>query len=167
DPPCRARYYEAFEWLMREMGAKPHWAKNFTATGNHELHALYGSDMDEWLKVRNEVDADGMFLGEWHHRNLPLSTDSAHVGDVSNNALPLMERETIRRFVDVRGAGDGVEWVGEKQWEQRDPIALLTENSGGERNGYGSSSVVSISASEESFDLLASVTSLPPDPRAP
>ena len=167
DPPCRARYYEAFEWLMREMGAKPHWAKNFTAISNHELHALYGSDMDEWLKVRNEVDADGMFLGEWHHRNLPLSTDSAHVGDVSNHALPLMERETVRRFVDVRGSGDGVEWIGEKQWEQRDPIALLTESSGSERNGYGSSSVVSATASEESFDLLTSVTSLPPaDPRA-
>lgn len=166
DPPCRARYYEAFEWLMREMGAKPHWAKNFTVTGNHELHALYGADMDEWLKVRNEVDPDGMFLGEWHHRNLPLSTGSAHVGDVSNDAfpLPLLERETIVRHVDVRGAGDGLEWIGDKRWQQKNPIALLSEKLGSS-DGYGSSSATSASASasvsDESYDLLASVTSLP------
>lgn len=166
DPPCRARYYEAFEWLMREMGAKPHWAKNFTATGNHELHALYGTDMDEWLKVRNEVDTDGMFLGEWHCRNLPLSTGSALVGDVSNDALPLplLERETVVRHVGVRGAGDGLEWIGDKRWQQKNPIALSLEKPGS-RDSYESSSATSASASvsEDSYDLLASITSFPPE----
>ncbi|OHE99828.1 D-arabinono-1,4-lactone oxidase [Colletotrichum orchidophilum] len=28
DPPYRERYYEAFEWLIKYLGAKPHWAKN-------------------------------------------------------------------------------------------------------------------------------------------
>ena len=162
DPPCRARYYEAFEWLMRELGAKPHWAKNFTTTGNHELHALYGNDMDEWLKVRKDVDADGMFLGEWHYRNLPLSDPH----DASDHAgFPLMEREVIRRRVDgnVRGAGDGIEWVGDKRWQattagqrqqQQEISTLLLDPEKKKENGSSLSPSMT-ATSEESFDLLA------------
>lgn len=103
DPPCKRRYYEAFEWLMRDMGAKPHWAKNFCVLGRSELAAAYGDDMDSWMKVRNEVDPEGMFVGEWHYRNLPLA-----------DSLPLLEREQERRDM-VRGVGDGVEWVGNRR----------------------------------------------------
>lgn len=150
DPPCKARYYEAFEWLMREMGAKPHWAKNFSTTGNQELRAAYGADMDEWLKVRNEVDPDGMFLGEWHHRNLPLSAPTtADSSDCAGlNALPLLERETIRRRMDARGTGDGVEWIGDKRWQQLQSIVPLEAD---RKEALDRLSTTS----EESFDLMA------------
>ncbi len=32
DPPCRERYYQGFEYLMRELGGRPHWAKNSRVT---------------------------------------------------------------------------------------------------------------------------------------
>lgn len=171
DPPCRARYYEAFEWLMREMGAKPHWAKNFTASGNQELRALYGEDMDEWLKVRQEVDPDGMFLGEWHYRNLPLSVtadtedDTEIRGRPDINALPLLEREVIRRHAGFEGAGDGVEWIGDKRWQEvsdeeqvqrrrRQNVAVMDESEEKRFFEYETSETGTV-ASEESFDLMA------------
>ncbi len=65
DPPCRERYYEAFEWLMRDLGGKPHWAKNFVA---RDLEELYGEPLRRWREVRNEADPEGMFVGPWHRR---------------------------------------------------------------------------------------------------
>jgi D-arabinono-1,4-lactone oxidase len=160
DPPCKDRYYEAFEWLMREMGARPHWAKNFKSTGQ-ELRKLYGQDMDEWLKVRQNVDADGMFLGEWHARTLALSGDESHhrpgstsSAGVTAASLLLMEREKARQQVNLRGAGDGVEWIGVKKWEtprEQAAISLSTI----EKELHSSSSPTT-ATSEESFDLLAS-----------
>ncbi|KAI1851844.1 hypothetical protein JX266_002697 [Neoarthrinium moseri] len=67
DPPCRQRYYEAFEWLMRDLGGKPHWAKNFEADGM-QIERMYGSSLQQWRKVREEADPDGMFVGPWHRR---------------------------------------------------------------------------------------------------
>jgi D-arabinono-1,4-lactone oxidase len=67
DPPCRDRYYEAFEWLMRDLGGKPHWAKNFETDGT-DIERMYGSDLEQWRKVRNENDPEGMFVGAWHRR---------------------------------------------------------------------------------------------------
>lgn len=108
DPPCKSRYYEAFEWLMRDLGGRPHWAKNFGEDIQEEtLRSMYGTDMDEWLQIRNEADPDGMFLGQWHRRNI-LPPESADSG------FPLGEREKERRKFGERGAGDGVEWVGDR-----------------------------------------------------
>lgn len=67
DPPCRERYYQAFEYLMRDLGGKPHWAKNFDSC-SEEMEELYGEDLQEWRKIRNESDPEGMFVGEWHRR---------------------------------------------------------------------------------------------------
>ncbi|KAI0130206.1 D-arabinono-1,4-lactone oxidase [Xylariales sp. AK1849] len=67
DPPCRQRYYEAFEWLMRDLGGKPHWAKNFETEGR-DLERMYGSSLQQWRKVREEADPEGMFVGPWHRR---------------------------------------------------------------------------------------------------
>ena len=69
DPPCRERYYEAFEYLMKELGGRPHWAKNFHTVTKEEFHKMY-SEMGNWIRVRNEVDPDGMFIGDWHRRNI-------------------------------------------------------------------------------------------------
>ncbi|KAJ5765149.1 L-gulonolactone/D-arabinono-1-4-lactone oxidase [Penicillium odoratum] len=148
DPPCRRRYYEAFEWLMRDMGAKPHWAKNFTVLGSTELHRSYGEDMDEWLKVRQEVDPEGMFLGDWHRRHLPLLTS----GDAARSDLPLLELEGESRPAGTRDAGDGIEWVGDRRWQGS------SETLEPEHNVYDlppDHLAPSSPTSEESFDLLA------------
>ncbi|KAI1417435.1 L-gulonolactone/D-arabinono-1,4-lactone oxidase [Hypoxylon sp. FL1857] len=67
DPPCRERYYEAFEWLMRDLGGRPHWAKNFETDGA-EIEEMYGSNLRQWRKIRDSVDPDGLFVGSWHRR---------------------------------------------------------------------------------------------------
>ncbi|KAJ5535305.1 hypothetical protein N7527_001559 [Penicillium freii] len=160
DPPCRDRYYEAFEWLMREMGGKPHWAKNFHTLNSHELGTAYGSDMESWMKVRSEVDADGMFVGEWHRRHLPLELGQGSEAPESER-LPLLEREQERRKVDLSGVGDGVEWVGDRRWQaqaqaQRHSFdAVDMEKSLYPLPPDHSPSPSGTATSEESFDLLA------------
>lgn len=149
DPPCRQRYYEVFEWLMRDMGARPHWAKNFTTLDSTELHRLYRDDMDQWLKVRQEVDPDGMFLGEWHCRNLPLVASSDH-----DDQLPLLERESQRRKLDISGAGDGLEWVGERRWQGQSHLDEEDRTSELPPDHSAPSPPTTVT-SEESFDLLA------------
>ncbi|GKT96369.1 D-arabinono-1,4-lactone oxidase [Colletotrichum tofieldiae] len=67
-PPCRERYYEAFEWLMRDLGGKPHWAKNFVESEG--IEAFYGNDLQEWRSVRDEADPEGMFVGQWHREKV-------------------------------------------------------------------------------------------------
>ena len=154
DPPCVNRYYEAFEWLMRQMGAKPHWAKNFQTVGAPELKEWYGEDMKKFLTVRGEVDPDGMFLGEWHHRNLPIE-----------GTLPLQELEKTRGKIREHGTGDGIEWVGDKRWnkgtehegegEERGGRNDTISEGGRPRERDGSLSPPMTATSEESFDLLA------------
>jgi len=71
DPPYNAteRYYQGFEWLMRDLGGRPHWAKSFTATKD-DLEAWYGDDFKNWMAVRDGADPNGMFVGPWHRRYL-------------------------------------------------------------------------------------------------
>ncbi|ATY61013.1 sugar 1,4-lactone [Cordyceps militaris] len=88
DPPCRARYYEAFEWLMRDMGGRPHWAKNFD-TKREDVEALYGDNLDKFRRVRDEADPEGMFVGAWHREKI--------LG--SGEKLALEETETSREKV--------------------------------------------------------------------
>ncbi|RYP02878.1 hypothetical protein DL764_005534 [Monosporascus ibericus] len=86
DPTSRARYYEAFEWLMRDLGGRPHWAKNFETDGK-VIEGMYGSNLEEWREVRQGVDPEGMFVGAWHRRHV--------LGD--GPILPLEEVEAGRR----------------------------------------------------------------------
>ncbi|KMU72067.1 D-arabinono-1,4-lactone oxidase [Coccidioides immitis RMSCC 3703] len=150
DPPCTARYYEAFEWLMRDLGGRPHWAKNFGENlGPADFQEMYGADLNEWLRVRNEADPHGMFLGEWHRRTL-LPAQHA----VSNSSeFPLAEREKSRRKIGKWGSGDGVEWVGDKSWSH--PNAQLDKPGEGEKFEAASPSPLATATSEESFDYLA------------
>lgn len=117
DPPCKARYYEAFDWLMRDLGARPHWAKSFRSMDSSDFSRLYGDDMDQWMKIQREVDPDGMFLGEWHFRNLPIARSAS--GDTNsspvkgNGRLPFQERELARRRDGSYEMGDGTEFRGD------------------------------------------------------
>ncbi|KXL42329.1 MAG: hypothetical protein FE78DRAFT_154709 [Acidomyces sp. 'richmondensis'] len=100
DPPCKDRYYEAFEWLMREMGAKPHYAKNWQFTPSSYVEQTFGNDLKQWIKVRNEADPDGMFLGEWHKQAFGL-------GD--SKSFPLAERQIS---LDKGRPGNCLFWRG-------------------------------------------------------
>lgn len=129
DPPCRERYYQAFEHLMKEYNGRPHWAKNFQSVDHAYLFRAYRDDLSEFLRVRNEVDPDGMFLGAWHRRCiLPPKADMP--------AFPLEEKEVVRR---QRRTG-GVDWIGEQARWWDGGIDVF------EKNG---------SESGESFDLMA------------
>ena len=138
DPPCRVKYYEAFEWLMRDLGARPHWAKNFTEATSKEVAKMYGKEMTEWMKVRNEHDPDEMFIGEWHRRNLPLGPPGTS---------SMAEREKERR---PAGDGDAVEWTG-----QRAVPVRITEAADKESSRASTPSPPMTATSEESFDYLA------------
>ncbi|KOS20875.1 putative D-arabinono-1 [Escovopsis weberi] len=97
DPPCRARYYQAFEWLMRDMGGRPHWAKNFESR-RPDIEDLYGQDLQDFRRVRDDADPLGMFIGPWHRERI-LADGSVY---------ELEEREAFReqtaRGVTVHGA---------------------------------------------------------------
>ncbi|KAI9791368.1 MAG: D-arabinono-1,4-lactone oxidase [Peltula sp. TS41687] len=95
DPPGRARYFEAFEYLMKEMGAKPHWAKNFQTLSHQDFRGMYASDLDEWTRARKDVDPEGMFVGDWHRR---------YVLPDDEEPFPLEEKE-IGRSRDYTNGG--------------------------------------------------------------
>ncbi|KZF19728.1 D-arabinono-1,4-lactone oxidase [Xylona heveae TC161] len=112
DPPCRARYYEAVEWLMKELGGRPHWAKNFDHANNHEIEEMY-PELGNWQRVRDRADPEGMFVGDWHRR---------HVMPEGPLLLPLEEREKTR----VPARGGGVNWFGQQA------LQMLTLEADGE-----------------------------------
>ncbi|OJD15026.1 hypothetical protein AJ78_04681 [Emergomyces pasteurianus Ep9510] len=170
DPPCTARYYEAFEWLMRDLGGRPHWAKNFSSgTGKKELSQLYGHDLEEWLRVRNSADLDGMFLGEWHLRNLIPMPSNDDAGVDGRLSFPLAEREKLRqKLKGLRGAGDALEYVGNREWldgpsstgfagsRRRQTEGSAVAEKGDHNEGqFDPPSPPTTAASEESFDHLA------------
>lgn len=139
DPPCRWRYYEAFEWLMRDMGGKPHWAKNFSYTSREHIKDMFPETLPEWAGVRNAADPGGMFLGEWHRRDLSLGRDGT--------TFPLEEREISRR----KAANGGQFWVGEPGANGSDvkqAFLSLTEDNDAKPESPSASS------SGESFDML-------------
>lgn len=146
DPPCWERYYEAFEWLMKDLGGRPHWAKNFQNVSCEEFWDMY-PEMGEWVRVRNEVDPEGMFVGGWHRRNLlPLSLSENEEGGRDGDGegmrvglLPLEEREVSR----IRASGGGLEWRG-----------MVSGATKGEVKGNEKGEKFSPQGSEESFDLL-------------
>ncbi|KAF2873964.1 D-arabinono-1,4-lactone oxidase-domain-containing protein [Massariosphaeria phaeospora] len=129
DPVCRERYYQAFEHLMKEYNGRPHWAKNFESVDHAYLSSVYESDLDDYLRVRNEVDPEGMFLGAWHRRTILPSKSELPI-------FPLEEKEVVRRERKTGGA----DWIGEqgRWWDGGVDVH--------EKNG---------SESGESFDLMA------------
>lgn len=156
DPPCHETYYRAFEYLMQDMGGKPHWAKNFAYTSNREIGAMYGSDMQQFLKIRDESDPEGMFLGEWHRRTLPLNEIGVKGG---KGGFGLMEEEVKRSKKGLGwGYGDGLLWEGRRVGGDRDDdydedeIADKVVAFDGDNDAP---SPPATTTSEESFDYMA------------
>jgi len=96
------RYYQGFEWLMRELGGKPHWAKSFTVS-QKEFATWYGEDFAKWREIRDSSDPQGMFVGPWHRRYL--------LGD--SETLPLEEKG----FKCEPASDGGVKVVGKQAFE--------------------------------------------------
>ena len=138
DPPCRDRYYEAFEWLMRELGGKPHYAKNFMYTTSEQMQSILGDDLKKWTSVRNEADPEGMFLGEWHRRTLGLGTASE---------FALEEREVSRS----KASNGGQFWIGEIDGSRSRAAKGLFKAAEQPRDKTESPSA---SSSGESFDMM-------------
>jgi D-arabinono-1,4-lactone oxidase len=137
DPPCRPEYYATFEKLMRSLNGRPHWAKNFTTVTPTDLEAMYGADLQQWRRVRREVDPDGLFVGDWHRRTVLGSNGEHHDGDEDNDYGEDRIMGCEERCVETRVLRDGgLEWIG-------GPAVG--------RGGPGS-----VGSSEESFDVFAS-----------
>ena len=89
DPTHNAteRYYEGFEWLMRDLGGKPHWAKSFIVTPK-QFATWYGDDLEAWRRVRDASDPEGMFVGPWHRRYLLGDSDPLPLEEVTSHYEP-------------------------------------------------------------------------------
>ena len=83
---------------MKELGGRPHWAKNFETSGE-EIEEMYGEDLAKWREIRDDLDPEGMFVGDWHRRTV--------MG--SGPRLPLEEVEVERE--DAKGGGVVVKGV--------------------------------------------------------
>jgi FAD/FMN-containing dehydrogenase len=66
-PDCTS-YFDAFWGVMRSLGARPHWGKELDHTAA-ELRPLYPA-FDRFLALRNELDPDRIFGGDFHRRIL-------------------------------------------------------------------------------------------------
>lgn len=139
DPPCKDRYYEAFEWLMRDLGAKPHYAKNFSFTNSEHMQQLLGDNLKKWVKVRNEADPEGMFLGAWHRQTL---------GQALHNDFALEEHEVSR----TKASNGGQYWVGELDASKAPPLTFTTTEPA--RGFESSGDSPTPSSSGESFDMM-------------
>ena len=100
DPPCHERYYKAFEYLMKEMGGRPHWAKNIHTVTREDVNNMY-PNINDWIRVRDDVDPAGMFVGDWHRRYLLPDDDGR----------PVLTNEERKVKIETAEAG-GVHWTG-------------------------------------------------------
>lgn len=114
DPPCHKRYYEAFEYLMKELGGRPHWAKNIHSVTKDDLQSMYKDDLREWSRIRNEADPEGMFVGDWHRR---------YVLPDDNGPLPL-EESIVSQFAQPEGG-----WLVEGKLLKREKSRSVSEES--------------------------------------
>lgn len=85
------RYYQAFEYLMMELGGRPHWAKNFVRPTSSDFWKMY-PDMEKWVKLREQLDPDGVFKGEWLERNI-LNGPEAQKAIEEGNDFVLVDQD--------------------------------------------------------------------------
>lgn len=131
DPPCHEPYYQAFEFLMKELGGRPHWAKNFSKDVTRtDIESMYGDDLTAWRRVRREVDPDGVFVGDWLRRTVLEHGDRAAC-------------EEMVQWQRSRRTG-GTDWIGKQVAESMAGLGLEEKRPPSAGSG-----------SEESFAHLA------------
>ena len=65
-------------------------------------------ELGEWLRIRDEVDPEGMFVGDWHRRLLLDEEINLQVEERKGKIRPAW--------------GGGVEWFGEVKGWQMSPL---------------------------------------------
>ncbi|KAG2194599.1 hypothetical protein INT46_002589 [Mucor plumbeus] len=65
------KYWKGYEDIMREYNGRPHWAKAHGQT-REDLEASYPK-FDEFLRVRQQLDPEGMFLNNYLRRHIVIS----------------------------------------------------------------------------------------------
>jgi len=68
-PTAYRRYFAAYEYLMRWIGGKPHWAKQHGLSAE-EVEQVFGDGLRQWLEVRSRVDPNGVFVNAFVKRHL-------------------------------------------------------------------------------------------------
>lgn len=178
DPPCRKRYYQAFEYLMRELGGRPHWAKNFGPLSKSQIRNMY-PEMDNWLRIRQEIDPEGMFVGDWHRRRLIpsvspsprfFSRKEAQDEDTETDedeyrarppppqsALPTLPLEEKQASLS-RASDGGIEWVGYLPYATLMSGASASDSTSATPTSTSATAatIPSPHASEDSFDMMHS-----------
>lgn len=66
-----AAYFAAFEGIMRELGGRPHWAKDFSLRGDAGFAQLYPRWAD-FKRLRAEMDPRGVFVNDFVRRTFGL-----------------------------------------------------------------------------------------------
>jgi D-arabinono-1,4-lactone oxidase len=163
EPPCTGRYYAAFEYLMKDLGGRPHWAKNFTSDVNHkDFQDMYGEDLSSFNSVRTEHDPEGMFIGEFHRRTiLPPAPSTTHplASSTSDSAYLALEEGEVSRKPYPKG---GILWSGARKTPNDLHITSDEKEAGRRKSGSksfesrsSSPRTPTTSTSNESFDVLA------------
>ncbi|KAF3924440.1 hypothetical protein AA313_de0208991 [Arthrobotrys entomopaga] len=115
DIPGREKLYEVFEWLMKEYGGKPHWAKNWSTLERRDFRGMYGEDLEKWLEVRRRVDVEGTFLNDYV---------KGYLEDGDDKEL----KEVEGMFGEKEGVEDVLE-PGRRKWKGKEPMRRLSEES--------------------------------------
>ena len=79
-PTSYRRYFTAYEQLMRSLGGKPHWAKQFNLSAR-EVETIFGEGMLKWKAVCARVDPTGVFVNGFVKRHL-LGKEGTEEGGV-------------------------------------------------------------------------------------
>uniref|UniRef100_A0A6M2CKE9 L-gulonolactone oxidase n=1 Tax=Rhipicephalus microplus TaxID=6941 RepID=A0A6M2CKE9_RHIMP len=61
-------YWAVYEKIMKSLGGRPHWAKDYDATSK-ELRGMY-PNFSKWCAIREKLDPQGMFLNPYMERVL-------------------------------------------------------------------------------------------------
>lgn len=141
--PDMARYEKPYsdfaERLVKDFGARPHWAKNRRSLFVYQKdrgYPQYGDHLERFRKVVGELDPTGMFANQfgidalglrWPNRSTPVPPDSAERSCVEANvALPPNEKGCPIRW-ERDGAlcyppcRDGYNGIGPVCWSKTCP----------------------------------------------
>ena len=94
DVPHWQRYYAAFEYLMKDLGGKPHWAKNFVTLSPTEFWEMYPK-LEDWVKLRTQVDPEGVFASDWLHRNILDGPEAKRAVEEVGHGFVLVDKEGV------------------------------------------------------------------------
>lgn len=54
---------------MKELGGKPHWAKNHVTVGKKEIWGMY-PEIQKWVDARDKLDPERVFVNGWLEREV-------------------------------------------------------------------------------------------------